>query len=852
VLQTLKNGTRVIIQENHATPVVAIQVWVGVGSADEKEGVAGIAHVVEHMLFKGTERRGVGDIAKEIEGAGGDINAWTSFDQTVYHVVMASRYFKRGLDVLADALRYSQLDGDELDRELNVILEELSEGEDSPTRRLANDLFSTAYKVHPYGRPVIGTADTIKAMSRAKLKRFMRDHYSPDNLTISVVGDIKAANALKDVERLFGGGEKGRRRSKRAVEPKQDDLRISIREKAVQESQISLGFHIPGIEAADLPALDLAGVIAGHGEVSKLVRALRREKEIVTDVYAYAYAPQDPGMWIAGATLLPDKLLKAVSGLSKEIFLLRRELVSASELERAKAIAESESVYQRETVQGQARKLAFYETVTGRIDFDEAYNARVAETTANDILKVAQKYFTRENLTVAVVCPKERKGLEASLRTAVNKAWTSVDKTKPARKGKSSQSGSPTLHTLANGARLIAIKDSSVPLLSIRAVWNGGLRAENARTNGINNLIAGLITRGTKTRSYEQVNEAIEKMAGSISGFSGKNSVGMRADFLARHWERGLDVFADCMCQPEFESVEVERLKREALEDLDSRLDNPAARVMRLFAKTLYLRHPYRFDVLGDKKTVSSFSREQLARYYKKLYGPSDAVIAMVGDIDPEEAIRRVEALLGGAAKKRVSSAKGINPPRELLPKGPREAHETIDKEQAHLVIGYPGTTLRHKDRFALEVLMALLSGQGGRLFVELRDRQGLAYRISAYSLEGVEAGHIAVYMATAPEKVDVAIKGITAELDRVKEKRVSQSELARVKRYLVGNYEVGMQRRSTLASYIAFGEAYGLGHDSYAQYGEQILAVTADDLRRVARGFLRQDRQILATVRPA
>lgn len=847
MIQTLDNGTRVIIQENHAVPVVAIQIWVDVGSADEKRNVAGIAHVVEHMLFKGTERRGVGDIAKEIEGAGGDINAWTSFDQTVYHVVMASRFFKRGLDVLADALRKSTLDGEELERELKVILEEFSEGEDSPTRRLATDLFATAFKVHPYGRPVIGQSETIKAMTREKLKRFMLDHYSPENLTISVVGDIKASTALKEIERLFGGGDGGRPRKKRAAEPKQTELRISLREKAVQESQISFGFHIPGIEAADLPALDLAGVIAGHGEVSRLVRALRREAEVVTDVYAYAYAPKDPGLWIAGATLLPDRLAEAVMGLAREVFLFRHTLVSGSEIERAKAIAESESVYQRETVQGQARKLAFYQTVTGRIDFDEAYSARVAETTANDIREVAEKYFTPENLTIAVVCPKVTKGTEASLRRAVDRAWKTVERTK---RSKLPMSSLPALHTLDNGVRLIAAKDSSVPLLSLRAVWNGGLRAETVKTNGINNLIAGLVTRGTKTRTYEQVNEAIERMAGSISGFSGKNSVGLRADFLARHWERGLDIFADCICQPQFENLEVERLKREALEDLEARLDNPAVRVMRLFAKTLYLKHPYRLDVLGEKSSISSFSREQLARYYRKLYGPSDVVIAIVGDVDPADAIRRCEALLGDAVKKAAS--KKLAPVREQLPTGPRQANETIDKEQAHLVIGYPGTTLSHKDRFALEVLMALLSGQGGRLFVELRDRQGLAYRISAYSLEGVEAGHVAVYMATAPEKIEVATAGILAELDRVKEKRVSQTELERVKRYLVGNYEVGLQRRSTLASYIAFGEAYGLGHDSYAHYGEQILSVTADDLRRVARRYLRSDRQVTATVRPA
>src|SRR5881275_141457 len=165
----LKNGLTVILKEQHGSPVVAFQAWVNVGSADETPELAGIAHVFEHMLFKGTERRGVGQIAQEVEASGGEINAWTSFDQTVYHLVLASRFFDTGLDILADALQNSSFDPEELDRELKVVLEEVKQGEDNPSRVATQALFGAAFTRHPYRRPVIGYTKTVKSFTRERL-----------------------------------------------------------------------------------------------------------------------------------------------------------------------------------------------------------------------------------------------------------------------------------------------------------------------------------------------------------------------------------------------------------------------------------------------------------------------------------------------------------------------------------------------------------------------------------------------------------------------------------------------------------------------------------------------------------
>ncbi len=232
----LPNGLKVVLQENHAAPVVAFQAWVGVGSADEEPGEEGIAHVFEHMLFKGTERRGVGQIAQEIEAAGGDINAWTSFDQTVYHLVLASRYFDTGLDILADAVQRSSFDPVELQRELQVVLQEIKQGEDSPSRVATQLLFSTAYAEHPYRRPVIGHERTVATLTRERLLDFFHRWYVPNNITLVVVGDFDPAVARAKIAAAWGDARPRPLQRHPRNEPPQDKTRGAVLERDVRET----------------------------------------------------------------------------------------------------------------------------------------------------------------------------------------------------------------------------------------------------------------------------------------------------------------------------------------------------------------------------------------------------------------------------------------------------------------------------------------------------------------------------------------------------------------------------------------------------------------------------------------
>jgi len=855
----LDNGLTVLMAPNRAAPVVALQAWVGVGAADETRGVLGIAHVFEHMLFKGTARRGVGEIAQDVEAAGGEINAWTTFNQTVYHVVLASRHFDTGLDVLSDALQNSAFDPAELDREREVILEEIKQGQDDPGRNVAEALFRTAYARHPYRRPVIGNATSVRSMSRQRLVDFFRTWYVASNMTLVIAGDFDPGLTRRRVSAAFGALRSGSVPRKRHREPRQTRARATIVTQDVRESQFAIGFHIPELRNPETAALDVLAVVLGQGESSRLSRVVRRAHELVTGIYAYAHSLRDPGLFVVGASMSPGKLDRALSAALEQTFRLAHEPLEDAEIEKARRVIEADTIYQEETAQGAARKHGFYEVVAGDVDYELEYLDRVGHTTATEVRDAAARYLHVDNLTVSALLPRTRRLDNDDIRTAretrllavADKAAKQAAKKYAAPAAAKSLDADIVRDTLPNGLRVVIKRDASVPIVSLRAVWLGGMRHETANDNGINHLLASMITRGCGDLSPDAIASKVDDMAGVLTGFSGRNSFGVRSEWLSDDWEAGFGLMSDCILDPTFPQDETLRERRRILDDLEVRDDNPSYVAFRLFARTLYRKHPYRRDVIGTKTSVTKLSRKQLADYYKRNYPVGEMALAIVGDVDPERVLRKARDTFGGADKVKKRSRKLAAEDFDAGEQGPREAYEYLDRQQAHLVVGFPGTTVDDPDRYALEVLTTILSGQGGRLFVELRDKQSLAYRVGAFSVEGIDPGYLAVYIACSPDKLSAALEGIREELRKVVEKLVDDEELERAVRYLVGAHEISLQRRSSVASAIAFHVAYGLGVDEYARYASAIEAVTPKDVKRVAAEYIDWDVGVIATVKP-
>ncbi len=309
----LDNGLTVILEENHASTVVSVNVWVKTGSACEAEGEYGLAHVHEHMLFKGTEKRDVGEIARVIESSGGDINAFTSFDETVYYVVIASRFLDTALDVLSDAMQNSTFDPGELDKELEVVVEEIRRGQDSPGRNISEKMFGTAFTEHPYGRPVIGSIESVRSFTREGILEFYKKWYSPENIVLVIVGDFNTADVEGKIEETFG--KLDRKEVAECVirnEPAQKEMRAFLMDKPLQEGYFSFAYHIPNASNEDTPVMDVLSNILGGGESSRLYRNVKEEKGIVNNIYAYSFTPKYEGILAVGGGLDPAKTKEAL------------------------------------------------------------------------------------------------------------------------------------------------------------------------------------------------------------------------------------------------------------------------------------------------------------------------------------------------------------------------------------------------------------------------------------------------------------------------------------------------------------------------------------------------------------
>ncbi|MBI5238258.1 MAG: insulinase family protein [Deltaproteobacteria bacterium] len=844
----LENGMTAIIEEVPSSPAVAVQMWVKVGGADERDENAGISHIFEHMLFKGTKKRRVGELARAVESVGGDINAYTSFDNTVYHVLVPSRHFLTGLDVISDAIQNSSFDPEELKKELQVVLEEIRMNEDDPERNLYKATMAEAYLTHPYKRPVIGYKKIVEAVKREDMIRHFNKWYVPNNMTLVVAGGVKKEAALDAIRKAFAGFKKSKDpHRQRPVEPKQDGLRTRLLSANINESHLSLAFHIPDIRHTDSYGIDFIAEILGSGESSRLYKRLKTDEHTVHEISAYAMSLKEPGLFFITATLDAQNIEKAVKDIGGELVRLAASGPDPAEMERALRGLESGFIYSRETVQGIAGKLGYYEVSAGGIEYEKKYLDGIRAVTAADVRTMAGKYLNRLNMTAVTLVPEKNK--EAVTSETLAKAIGSMAlETPAAAKSEADEAGKVTKIRLENGITLLVKEARTNPTVAFYAAFPGGLRFETPLTSGIGNLTAQMLTMGTKKRTREDIAAEVEGMAGNINGFSGWNTTGVSGKFLSRDFDKALAILSDVLMNPVFPEEELEKSRKDIIASIKSMEDNLPYYTFRLLYRTHFKTHPYGLPVSGTVETVSAFKREDVTNHYERVFIPERMVLTIVGDVDAAYALKKAkEAFKGFSAK----APQFVEPLPEERTKEIRAAGEVKEKSQTNIGIGFNGAPIGGAGSYALKVLSEILSAQGGRLFVNLRDKRSLAYALSTFSREGVGQGFFGVYIGTAPHKKDAAISGIFDELKAITTEKPTDEELTRAKNSLIGGYELGLQDIAAQASDMANNELLGLGYDYRKTWVNRIEAVTAEAVLKAGQKYLTLDSYTISTVGP-
>jgi len=845
----LRNGLTVVIRENHSSPVVAVQVWVKAGSTSEPEKLAGMSHILEHMAFKGTKKRGPGQIAREVEALGGEINAYTSFDQTVYHITISKRYLENAMEILSDTLGNSVFDAGELAREKEVILEELRMNEDDPGRIVWKALFREAYKVHPYGRPVIGYADTIRKTSRKDLVSYFSKHYHPGNMVLLIVGDVDPKAARPLIEKTFSP-LKSRAMEKRKVpaEPPQKEVRVKIQEWDAKRAYLEIGFPGPSMKNKDVFAFDLLSSILGDGDTSRLYREVKDRRGLVDSVGAGSYTPKDPGLLMVRARGSTKKSADALRQILVQIYRMTASPPEGNELARAKTQTESGFLYSLESQSSLASHIGSFEVTLGDAAFERKYLKAIRAVTAEDVAAVAKKYLRPERLNVSIIVPKGDEGglAEETVRKIAAEAWTEA--TAPQIAKPAGEAGAVKKVVLPNGIRVIVRESRAIPVVAVEAGFMAGLRAEPAEKNGISVMTAEMLTKGTSEHSADQIAEAVEDMAAGLSGFSGRNSFGMQGKFLRKDFERGFRLFAESLLSPTFPQEELEKKRLEILGRLKQQKDNLTQSAFLLFLATHYGDHPYSRNSLGNENTVRGMGREDLKTYYERWADPRNMVIAVSGDIDADEAVSAIRKAFGNFPERKGFVPIGPMPvPAEA---GIRRGEEQREKQQAHFVIGYTGARFTDPDQYAMDLLGSALAGQGGRLFTNLRDKKSLAYAVTSFSSEQVDPGFFAFYMGTSADKLEVAIADTLKEIEDVRKSGVTREEFERAKKWMVGTYEIGLQSNSAYAEKMMYNELYGVGYEETFRVPEKIQAVTLEEVNRIAAKVMNIERYTISVIR--
>lgn len=833
---TLPNGLELVISATDA-PVVSIHCWVDVGSIDETPEEAGWCHFLEHMLFKGTARRTTAQIAGSIESAGGEMNAFTSFEYTAYHMTLASSRWKLANEVLADMVLGSVFKPGEFAPEKEVILEEIKRGEDSPDRKLYQGMYRMLWGTKGYGRPVIGYPRTVSACTAARLKGFWKKWYAPDIMTVVVSGGVDPTEVLKTINATWGKA-KGRapRLRRRAMGA------LSVPPIKPVQGRGALEFPVnsvrwagayPGVSLADprLAALDVASSVLGQGNASRLHQRLYRQDQLVTSVGCGVWAPCGDGLLSIEAEVSLEKGGLFKKALLGEIERFREEGPTAEELDRTKAGLESERIYGAQSMESMAHRLGYLKTCMGNAQFDLQYLAQVRELSSRDVREAFDSVVASGDLFEYALVPK---GYDEQ------KLWMGSAATKPkvrpaATKAKKSPATAGKHVMLPNGIELALFPREDMPIVSMQACFLGGIRAESNQNAGLGVLMAELWEKAPKGWTPEHTTRFLESRASRISAFSGKNSAGLSGMTLTKHLDDVLPLFVDMLVSPAMDEKEFDREKAVQMEDIRTFEDSPGRLVDKMFCEAIFDGHPYANPVVGSSESVAALSLDSVREQFKRLSSGRVAV-AVAGKFD----VDRLTEHFGRLKRDDVTSDLG----RQLAwqqPRGERVVERAKNREQSHLIMGFPGLRLADKDRVAMKVLMTLLGGQSGRLFRELRDKKGLCYVVAPVSFEGWEAGYFGVYMGCDPAKRRQALSGIKGELERLVSRPIPEGEVKRAKEFMLGRHAMDLQLNSTIASLASLNTLYNLGFDEHLRLASQLKAITGASLRKLAARLVDQ-----------
>ncbi len=864
--ETLPNGLTVFLKEDHAAPVVSSYIFYRVGSRNEVTGYTGLSHWVEHLLFDGSPAFPKGAVHREVAANGGNRNAFTWHDGTAYFETLPAGKLDLAFRIESDRMVNALLDPKEVERERTVIISERQGSENYPGYHLYEETMAAAFKVHPYGHPVIGWKSDLEHISREDLYAHYQRFYHPANATIIVAGDFEAGSALEAIEHYFGSIPSGQpSRTVKTVEPAQEgEHRVWVRRPG-GVSYLFAAYHIPEAAHPDIPALTVADAIlsggkglgrggGGLGRSSRLRRTLV-ESGLCSSASASAGIEIDPSLFSLSATMRPGVLAPEVEViLFDQVSSLAGQPVSDEELNSAIEQSAAQLVYAAEGAGRQASAIGRSFLVGLPVD-DTELVARLRSVTSADVLRVCQEYLRPDNRTVGVFVPSEERPRSVSSPT-ISQSAISMPSGVPAEAVRASRVASRNIHrtVLSNGIVVLIHESQGAPWLTLSMSFPGGSASDPDDARGLASATAALRVRGSSRRDYEQLATFTDQRGIVIGGGAGEHFSELSVKMLLDHVDDGIALLAELFLEASFPDAHVQAVLSPLIAAAKEQATNTRAVAERRFRELAYpAAHPFHRWPLGTPEEVAAIGRGHIFSFSNQHSGMGGVVIAASGGLATDDLLDKLERAFGGWAAQHAAPSIAI-PDVAPLPSSVRDTVQVPGKTQTDLVIGHAGIRRSNPDYFALTVANTALGilGMGGRIGEQIRERRGLAYYASMSFDAGYGPGPWAARIGVSPKDVDEAVAATVTELRAFLADGPTELEIADSKSLQTGNFALRLETSGGMLSMMHTIERHQLGLDYIERAPERINQVSRSEALEAARANLHPEGVAVVAAGPA
>ncbi|MGJ8642605.1 MAG: M16 family metallopeptidase [Luteolibacter sp.] len=809
---TLPNGLTLILDPDPAAPVISVQAWVATGSIhEEKKLGAGLSHFLEHMVFKGTRDFSSEGLAQAVQAGGGHWNAYTTFDRTVYYIDGPSHSLDTFLKCLTGLVFFPLIPEADFENEKDVIRREIDMGLDDPDSASIRLLLSTAFAKDARRQPVIGHRHLFDEIQYTDLTDYHKNRYTPDNTHIVISGDFDADAARAQVIALTADCK-----NVAGPEPhlQADTPQLGSREAfdtfAIPTSRLCLSWKTPALDHQDAPAYDLLAAILGRGRSSRLHRSLRNDRELALEISAWTWIdPGQQGLFAVSAECQPENRDELKSAILAEINELAASALD-EELAKAKRQTAASQFRTLTTASGRASDLASNWHEARDLDFTRSHLAAINAVTVADIRRLAQT-LTENKLTFTSLDPENFTPIVAEKKAATALQGIST-------------------HTLSNGLKLALLPDHRVPLIHFQATSRAGLLSETPENNGLNQLFATTLTKGTTTRSADEIALSLESLGANISASTGNNALLVQAAGLAIDTTTILEIFADVIQNPSFPTEAIEREKASQLAALEEALADPLHTCFKAVRNSHYTGQGYGLDSLGTLETLPEIHRIDLAAHHSRHFCSANLTLAIAGDFDPKHILELLEKHFQD-----LPVGQPWTPPASTRTLGETLTH-TLPKKQAVLAIAYPGADINSREKHALAFINEHSSDMAGPLFGRIREELGLAYRVGATQFLGYDQGLFTFYLATSPEQIELATTELKKEIQKIAEEGIPEETFERVRSTVLSGAALQQQSSASNARHAALDLLFGNPADSHRLLPEIYKTLTLEEVREVAK----------------